>query len=118
DKRLLDPRPVGRDPSINRGLVALGGAAAGTLQTPAEPVREGRPGGGGGVGTAGHVVDDQRDALQRPQLASESAGDRATLQCLLDLGERLVGQAWGGAGRAFAAQRIRPAAVATALHRD
>ncbi len=51
---------------------------------------------GGVVAHAGHVLDDQRDALQRPQLAGKSAGDRATLQRLLDLGERLVGQAWAG----------------------
>jgi hypothetical protein len=49
-----------------RGLVALGGAGAGTLQTPAEPVREDCPDVGGVVAHAGHVLDDERDALQRP----------------------------------------------------
>jgi hypothetical protein len=70
---------------------------------------------GGVVAHAGHVLDDQRDALQRPQLAGKSAGDRVTLQRLLDLGERLVGQAWGGAGRPFAAQRTRSASAPAAM---
>src|SRR6266487_6642490 len=57
---LLDPRPVLGDPPVDRGLVALGGAALGTLGTlhaPAEPVVQQRPHVRGVVTHPGQALD-------------------------------------------------------------
>jgi hypothetical protein len=74
---LLDGRPALLDPAVDGGLVAFGGAALEPLDRPAEAVVQQRPHPGGMVLDAGQPLDDQRDAVQRPQLPHEPLGRRA-----------------------------------------
>jgi hypothetical protein len=113
--RLLDPRPVARDPLVDRRLVALGSPACRALHRPAQPVAQQRPDVGGMVAHAGQPLDDQRDAVNGPQLPDEPVGARAVQQALLDGGELRIRQPRRGAARALAAQGLRPAGLEAAM---
>jgi hypothetical protein len=81
--RVLDPRPVVPDPAVDRCLVALGSAALGSLDTPAQPVAH-----------PGHPLDHHGDAVKGPQLPEEPVHGRPFQQGLPDLGEPGVRQPW------------------------
>jgi hypothetical protein len=99
---LLDPRPVLGDPPVDRGLVALGGAASWALYTPAQPVTQQCPHMGGVVTHPGQPLDHGGDAVQGPQLADEPVGRGTFQQGLLDLAELGVGHLGRRAGRSLA----------------
>jgi hypothetical protein len=88
---LLDSRPVLGDPAVDRGLVALGGAAGRALHSPAEPVTQQRPHMGRVVTHPGQPLDHGGDAVQGPQLADEPVSRSPFQQGLPDLAELGVG---------------------------
>jgi hypothetical protein len=79
-------------PGVDRGLVALGRAAAWTLQTPAQPLGEDPPHLHGMVAHPGQPPDHLGDALQSPQVAGEPARASALEQGPFDLAELDNGQ--------------------------
>jgi hypothetical protein len=64
---------------------------------------------------AGQPLNDQRDAVQGPQLPDEPIGGGAFQQGLLDGGELLIRQAWRRAAGSAAAQRLGTALLPTGV---
>src|SRR6266498_4658333 len=94
-----DPWPVGLHPAGDRLLVALDGAAGGTLQAVVQPVAQQLPDVPGMVANPGHPLDHGRHARKRPVVGAEAVRAGTLAQCLVDGGKLGVGQARGGSGR-------------------
>src|SRR5215216_1552174 len=101
-------RPVLGHPAGNRLLVALDGAAGGTLQPPAHAAQQ-LPGVAGMVAGPGESLDHGGDAGQGPVVGVEAAGAGALGQRGIQVVELLVVKARVGPGRAAACQRFQPA---------
>jgi hypothetical protein len=61
------------------------------------------------VGNPRELLDHGGDAVKGPVVGVEAVGAGTLAQRLIDGGELLLGQAWGGSGGAGAAQRVLPA---------
>src|SRR5215211_7117572 len=105
---LPDPRPVALHPPLDGLLVTLDGPAGGTLQPPAQPTAQQLPHVPGMVGDPGHLLDHRSDALKGPVVGVEAMRPGALSERLADCLKLSIGQARGVAGRASAAQRLRP----------
>ena len=105
---LPDPWPVALHPPLDGLLVTLDGPAGGTLQPPAQPTAQQLPHVPGMVGDPGHLLDHRSDALKGPVVGVEAMRPGALSERLADCLKLSIGQARGVAGRASAAQRLRP----------
>jgi hypothetical protein len=107
---LLGPRPVARDPLVDRRLVALGSPARRALHRPAQPVAQQRPDVGGVVAHAGQPLDHQRDAVN---VHSSPTNPLAPAPSSRPARRRRAAHptAAARAARALAAQGLRPAGL-------
>jgi hypothetical protein len=76
--------PTLLDPPVDDVLVTLGRATGRALHAPAQPVAQQRPHMRRMMTDPGQPLNDQRDAVQAPQLPDEPVGGGAFQQGLLD----------------------------------
>src|SRR5215212_4335153 len=101
-------RPVLGHPAGDGLLVALDGAAGGTLQPPAHAAQQ-LPGVAGMVAGPGESLDHGGDAGKGPVVGVEAAGAGTLAQRGIQVVELLVVKARVGPGRPTACQRFQPA---------
>src|SRR5262245_55731835 len=106
-----NPGPVGGCPARYRPLVALYGAAGGTLQAVVQPAAQQLPHVPGMVGDPGYPFDHAGDPVESPVVGVEAVGAGALAQRLVDRPQLLVGQAGNRPGGAAACQRLQPAGL-------